>query len=159
MNAIDPIKKAIYQDRMNSKDGRKNFLSLEEGMDKVRKGLFAFHTTIHSYNIMAATFEEEEKCGVQEIVYFDDQFMAHTAISKQTPYKEILSLAFRRMDESGIQTKLMYDYYRKKPKCDGSGAYYLSVGLLDCYPVMIIFVIGISCSILVFVLEFFVHKV
>ena len=69
-------------------------MSLHEGLERVRKGLFAFHHELGiGYKIVSDTFLEEEKCGLQTIVCFVDFVDPWISVSKQTPFKEILSIA------------------------------------------------------------------
>lgn len=45
-------------------------MPLVEGIEKMRRGLFAFHfETGVGYKILSETFMEEEKCGLHEIQY------------------------------------------------------------------------------------------
>jgi hypothetical protein len=45
-------------------------MNLTEGVEKIREGLFAFHMELGvGYKIIGQTFQEDEKCGLQEIQY------------------------------------------------------------------------------------------
>ena len=69
-------------------------MSLHEGLERVRKGLFAYHHELGTgYKIISDTFLEEEKCGLQTIVSFEVFVDPWVSVSKQTPFKEILSIA------------------------------------------------------------------
>lgn len=69
-------------------------MSLHQGLERVRKGLFAFHLELGpGYKIISDTFLEEEKCGLQTITCFVDFVDPWIAVSKNTPYREVLSLA------------------------------------------------------------------
>jgi hypothetical protein len=71
-----------------------NFLSLHQGLERVRRGHFAFHHELGiGYKIISDTFLEEEKCGLQTITYFTHVENPWISVSKQTPLKEILSIA------------------------------------------------------------------
>jgi hypothetical protein len=69
-------------------------MSLEEGLQRVRKGLFAFHVELGSgHLVISDTFLEEEKCGLQTINFLIEIVEPWVGVSKTTPYKEILSIA------------------------------------------------------------------
>lgn len=63
-----------------------------EGVEKIRKGMFAFlMEETQVYKIMEDTFQEHEKCGLVSVRYlkFIDPYLA---IQKNSPFKEILSV-------------------------------------------------------------------
>jgi len=92
--ASDPLRRAIYTQRVSPPGRTSNFFSLQEGLERVRKGLFAFHYELGiGYKIISDTFLEEEKCGLQTVVCFVEFIDPWISVSKQTPFKEILSIA------------------------------------------------------------------
>ena len=53
-------------------------MSLEEGVRRIRKGLFAFHMErALGYKLMSETFFEDEKCGIVEIAYLQGRYFAN----------------------------------------------------------------------------------
>jgi hypothetical protein len=74
--------------------GADHFMSLEEGVEKVRKGLFAFHMELGpGYEVISDTFLDEEKCGLQTINFLIEIVEPWVGVSKTTPFTEILSVA------------------------------------------------------------------
>ncbi|PSN49393.1 Ionotropic receptor 75o [Blattella germanica] len=151
----DPIRKAIYNDRIKSSE---NFMPLEDGIDKVKNAFFAFHASEIAFKTVSETYREEERCGLKSIPFFDF-FPAYVGASKESPFKEVLSFAYRRMQETGFQIRIYTQFYTKKPKCDGSSSIYVSVGITDCLAVILVLVYGIPCAIVVLLLEIIVHKI
>lgn len=105
-HATEPTRKAIFEQKIINKDGSLNFMSLTDGVEKIRhviiinlfltidvkfnllKGLFAFHMELGvGYKVMSETFLEDEKCGMTEIQYLQvpDPWYA---IKKNSSYKE-----------------------------------------------------------------------
>lgn len=77
---------------MATADGNGNFLSLTEGISRIRKGLFAFCFEAGTgFKIMQETYEENEKCGLAEVDYvkFIDP---HYAIQKNSTYHELVKI-------------------------------------------------------------------
>jgi hypothetical protein len=69
-------------------------MALEEGLKRVRKGLFAFHVELGpAYEVISDTFLEEEKCGLQTINFLIEIVEPWVGVSKTTPFMEILSIA------------------------------------------------------------------
>jgi hypothetical protein len=69
-------------------------MTLEEGLKRVRKGLFAYHVELGpAYQVMSETFLEEEKCGLQTINFLIEIVEPWVGVSKTTPFMEILSIA------------------------------------------------------------------
>nr|CAD7409507.1 unnamed protein product [Timema cristinae] len=156
--ANEPIRRAIYQKRIAPKGSTPRFIKLEEGVAKVKKGMFAFHFEVGTgYKLVSETFEEDEKCGLTRIPYIQ-VVDAYLVIQKRSVYKEIISVAFRKLQERGFQSWAWNRFYTKKPECISRGSSFMSVGLIDCYPAMLVLVYGAMCSIGVLVLEILVYK-
>lgn len=152
-HAEEQVRKAIYTDKIKQKDGRENFYNLSDGVTMVRDGLFAFHMEVGvGYKILLETFQEDEKCGLQEIQYLQviDPFYA---IQKHSPYKELFKIGLMRLHEFGIQDRENARLYTKKPKCSGHAAKFISVGLFDVEPALLIHVYGVGLAVLTFALE------
>lgn len=77
---------------MVNKDGTDNFLPLEKGVALLRKGLYGFHfETGPGYKLISETFNEDEKCGLQEISYLQ-MIDPYFAIQKNSTLKEIVKI-------------------------------------------------------------------
>lgn len=86
------MRKKLYQERVLKKNGPDNFMSLEDGVHRVRKGLFAFHMELAlGYKLMSETFFEDEKCGLTEIAFLQvtDPWYA---IKKNSSYAELFKI-------------------------------------------------------------------
>ncbi|KDR13328.1 hypothetical protein L798_12953 [Zootermopsis nevadensis] len=157
--ASDPLRHAIYTQKINPSGKPSNFMSLHQGLERVRRGLFAFHHELGpGYKIISDIFLEEEKCGLQTITCFVDFVDPWISVSKQTPFKEIMSIAYRIIHERGLQERENLRYYHKKPKCEGLGSSFVSVGIVDCYPALLVLVYGLMCSVTVLLLEILTYK-
>lgn len=152
-HAEESVRAAIYANKIKTKDGGENFYNINEGVQKVREGLFAFHMEVGvGYKILLETFQEDEKCGLQEIQYLEviDPFYA---IQKNSSYKELFKIGLLSLREFGLQDRENSKLYTKKPKCAGHGSKFISVGLFDIQPALMIFVYGVGASLIVALLE------
>lgn len=147
-HADEPIRAKIYADKIRTKSGSENFYNLTEGVEMIREDMFAFHMEVGvGYKILLELFQEDEKCGLQEIQYLQvvDPFYA---IQKNSSYKELFKVGLLKLRESGLQDRENSRLYTKKPKCTGHGSKFVSVGLIDIRPALMIFLYGIGFAFL-----------
>nr|XP_034835556.1 ionotropic receptor 75a-like [Maniola hyperantus] len=149
----DPIRKAIYDKKIAPKGKKPNFYSMEEGIEKVRKGLFAFHMELNpGYRLIQETFLEEEKCDLVEMDYLNeiDPWLPG---QKRSPYKDLFKISFAKIRETGIQANIHRRLQVPKPHCSGSISTFSSVGITDMYPALIATLYGAFISVAVLILE------
>jgi hypothetical protein len=58
------------------------------------------------------------------------------------------------MREFGLQHRQNTRFYETKPKCESRGAMFVSVGLVDCYPALLVLVCGLLVSGAALLMEF-----
>ncbi|XP_015595979.1 probable glutamate receptor isoform X3 [Cephus cinctus] len=153
----DPIRKTIYEQKVAPKGRKSAWMNLEEGVSRLRQGLFAFHGELGSvYKIVQETFNEDEKCGFQEIDYLNvlDPLIA---IQKESPYLEIIRIGALKIHENGLQTREIRRLYTKKPVCH-KHASFVSVGLTECYAAFITLSYGTLIAFTIFILEIIWYK-
>lgn len=142
------MKQAILKQKIKG-----NYLSVEEGIQKLRYEFFGFHIENPiAYSMIEKTFYEHEKCNLRKIRF---EFMNQPMISskKHSTYKEIYKIGLRKIHENGIQMREWHRYFTKKPVCLSSGTNFDSVGLIDLYAAFLIFGIGVVSSLLMFIAE------
>lgn len=91
-NAELPFERKVYLEKLAPPGKKDHYMSAQEGVARVRKGLFALiMEETGAYKIMEDTFYEHEKCELVNIEFlkFSDPFLA---IKKGSPYKEILKV-------------------------------------------------------------------
>ena len=88
----DPMDQLLYEKRILNKDGTENFMSLEEGVLRMQKGLFALHMeTPVGYRLIVKYFSEPEKCDLREVPFADIQ-SPYFVTRKYTVFKEVLRI-------------------------------------------------------------------
>nr|XP_021203484.2 ionotropic receptor 75a [Bombyx mori] len=151
--ADEPVRKAIYEKKIAPPGVAPQFMSMEEGVKKMRKGLFAFHMeTGVGYKFVGKYFKESEKCGLKEIQYLQviDPWLA---VRKNTPYKEMFKIGMKRIQEHGLQNRENRLLYEKRPKCSGRESNFVSVSMVDCYPALLVLSYGIIIAIALVIME------
>ncbi|XP_059057955.1 glutamate receptor 3-like [Achroia grisella] len=153
----DSLHMAVYK---KIKPDKPNGLLYEmnEGVEKIRQGLFAFHSiTEPVYRRIEQTFLEGEKCDLVEIDYLNG-FNPLAPVKKDSPYLELMKVAFKQLAESGIRTVLHKRMFIPKPHCSGKMAAFSSVGLMDLKPVLLLMVYGATLSLTILLLEIVHHR-
>ena len=92
-NFQDPVRRAIVDQKVEPKGHNGSWMTVQEGVRRVRNELFAFHAERGAfYKIVQETYLEEEKCGIMEI---DVLNMLYPLLVMQTrsPYLEIVKNA------------------------------------------------------------------
>ncbi|CAG4986817.1 unnamed protein product [Colias eurytheme] len=149
----DPIRKAIYDKKIAPKGKKPNFYSMKEGVEKIRKGLFAFHMELNpGYRLIQETYQEEEKCDLVEIDYINE-IDPWVPGQKRSPYKDLFKINFIKIRETGIQSNIHHRLHVGKPRCSGSISTFSSVGITDMYPAIIATLYGMLLAPAVLVLE------
>lgn len=88
----EPLRKTIYDTKIAPPGKKDKFMNKTEGIAKMRKGLFAFHTEARAgYKMIEETFYEHEKCGLNEIEYLQVTYPWY-AIRKFSPYRDIVKV-------------------------------------------------------------------
>ncbi|XP_018053495.1 PREDICTED: glutamate receptor-like [Atta colombica] len=153
----DPIRKAIVEQKVEPKGHKPNWMSLEEGVHRIKNEPFAFHG-IRSpmYQLMQHTYQEEEKCGLTEIDYLNEIYPV-IAIAKKSPYLEIIKNGALKLREYGLMYRDEYRIYIKKPTCSSQTGF-ITIGFTECYFAIITIGYGVLFSIIIFAFELLWHK-
>lgn len=63
-----------------------------------------------------------------------------------------------KIEENGIQQRFYKKFYSEKPTCDNAGANFVIVGLNEVYFAFLVWIIGISISIGIYIIEIIFFK-
>ncbi|KAF7272836.1 hypothetical protein GWI33_014400 [Rhynchophorus ferrugineus] len=156
--AEEPIRKSIYERKVAPPGKPSSYMSMTEGVRRMKEGLFAFHMETGSgYKLVSEIFTENEKCDLQELSYIQvvDPYFA---VSKNLSYREMFKVGFHLLRENGMQRRENNRIYTKKPICTSMAGSFISVGIIDCYFAAVILLGGIAASMVMFFLEILMHK-
>nr|AQN78502.1 ionotropic receptor 75u [Meteorus pulchricornis] len=151
----DPLRKDFYERFVENKSDV--WMPLNEGIQQLRMGLFAFHgDSSCGYEIIQQTFEEHEKCGIHEIDYLKvlDPMLV---IKRNSPYREIFRVGAQWVRETGLQKRDAPKLFTEKPICT-SHASFVSVGTTECYAAFLTMGYGMTISFGLFLLEIIWNK-
>ncbi|XP_052859873.1 ionotropic receptor 75a-like [Anopheles cruzii] len=158
-HATEPTRRAIYERKVARPDGGPAaFLELEQGIDRIRQGLYAFHVEQGvGYKVIGETYQEDEKCGLQEIQFLQ-VVDPYYAIQKNSSFEEHIKIGLFRLNEHGIQYRENAKLYTKKPRCSGGGGKFVPVSLVDVEPAVWIILWGAGLAMGFFLLEYLYHR-
>jgi hypothetical protein len=83
----DPTAEKVFKEKLYTQPVHEAFISDEVGMERIRRGMNAFHGLDGAYKIISDTFEEHEKCRFKEIKLFEANHVGFP-IRKGSPYTE-----------------------------------------------------------------------
>ncbi|XP_046384918.1 ionotropic receptor 75a-like [Ischnura elegans] len=149
----DPITEQLYQKKIAPVGKKPAFYAMEEGIEKVRTGLFAFHVERGSgYNLIRETFKKEEICNLHEIPFLQPSG-AWVAVKRHSPYSKLMKISFRRIQESGLQNRGYLRWFANKPECDGLQSTFVQVGPSDICLSLVALAFGTVSSVLILLCE------
>ncbi|CAB3229111.1 unnamed protein product [Arctia plantaginis] len=139
-------------------NGKPKLYNLAEGVERIRKGLFAFHSVAEPvYRQIEATFLESEKCDIS-IVDFLVTFDSFAPVRKGSPYLELIRVVNKQIRESGIQSAIRLRYLVTKPHCTTKMSSFSSVGLMDMGPILILMLYGVAVSVAIGIGEIIIYN-
>ncbi|XP_028045567.1 probable glutamate receptor [Monomorium pharaonis] len=153
----DPVRKAIFEQRVEPKGQKSNWMSVEEGVRRIGHELFAFQGEVGTiYQLMEDTYFEEQKCGLTEVDFLKVLHPLLT-IQMQSPYLEIIKTGALKLREYGLKYRDEYRLYTRKPICS-SQISFITIGFMECYFALVIMGYGILFAVIVFAFELLWHK-
>ncbi|XP_063894373.1 glutamate receptor-like [Helicoverpa armigera] len=153
----EPLHTSI-RDRVFPENGKARLYSLADGVERIRKGLFALHSVAEPvYRQIEATFLESEKCDIATVDYLVT-FDSFTPVRKGSPYLELIRVVHKQIRESGIQSAIRKRFLVSKPHCTTKMSSFSSVGLMDMRPVLILMLYGVAVSVTIVIGEIAVYK-
>ncbi|XP_045537655.1 glutamate receptor 1-like [Papilio machaon] len=148
----DPVRVEITK-KVKPAKGLAHFYEINKGVEKIRQGLFAFHSIVEPvYRRVEQTFLEMEKCDLVEVDFMMG-FDPSVPVKKNSPYLELLRVCFKQIRESGLRSALNKRHQVQKPQCSQKVSAFSSVGLRDLRQVLFLMPYGIVISIIILVIE------
>ncbi|PSN36611.1 Ionotropic receptor 75d [Blattella germanica] len=148
-DTTDPVIRRLYRDYLFAQPYHKAFTTQEEGVEKIRTGLNAFHGDAGAYKVMSDTFEEYDKCRLKEIKMYSTDKLAFP-VKKGSQFREHITQKARWLREVGLVGREYKRWFSQRPKCDSNSQGFVSVKLLDFYPVLMVLVFGMAAAVAIF---------
>ncbi|XP_073949074.1 ionotropic receptor 75a-like [Choristoneura fumiferana] len=147
-----PATQRLYRRKLQPL-GERAYLSVVDGVRRLRTGLFAFQVEEPSgYDIISKTFTEHEKCGLQQIQAFKLPMVA-VPIRRHSGYKELFATRLRWQREVGLMERSRRVWLAARPRCDAGAGGFVSVGLIDIISALHVLAAGMCLSLLLLAAE------
>ncbi|XP_063908542.1 uncharacterized protein LOC135126423 [Zophobas morio] len=157
-NYFEAVKKGPLKKLYDRKIYPNQYFPLKVGMEKVRKGNFAFHVASQSaYDYILHHFTNHEICGLQELPGFIEENLGYLAVPKRSPYKDLFKVAILKVDEYGLQRRSNLRIVMQ-PKCYSQGASFETIGFVDCEKVLYVWIFGTISAFVILLMENLIHR-
>nr|QZH55080.1 ionotropic receptor 75d [Achelura yunnanensis] len=148
----DPETQALYRHKLLPL-GEAADLSVEEGVARVRKGLFAFQVEESAgYDIISKTFTEPEKCDLKEIEAYKLPMVA-VPLLKHSGYRELFASRMRWQRETGLMGRARRVWVAGRVQCAGARDAFVSVSARDAMPALHALAAGAALAALLLLAE------
>ncbi|XP_028169804.1 ionotropic receptor 75a-like isoform X1 [Ostrinia furnacalis] len=153
----DPATQRLYRRKLLPL-GERAYLSVVDGVARLRSGLFAFQVEESSgYDIISKTFTESEKCGLKLIQAFKLPMVA-VPIRKHSGYRELFAVRLRWQREVGLIERSRRIWLAARARCDAAGAGFISVRLSDVLPAVQVLLYGTLFAVVLLFIEIAVKR-
>ncbi|XP_034230232.1 uncharacterized protein LOC117639025 isoform X2 [Thrips palmi] len=157
----DPIRRALWKDKILDKGRNRHVYNVSEGIRKVRTEYFAFYGIEHYvFGTISRTWTEEDKCGLvimgRDFNLFQDP---HVIIRRNSHNTKAFKIMMRRMVERGIWHRSKSKYTFARPTCTNKKAVFNSVSLTDVRAAFSMLLFLMSGSLVLLVAEVAWHRI
>uniref|UniRef100_A0A1A9W1D6 Uncharacterized protein n=1 Tax=Glossina brevipalpis TaxID=37001 RepID=A0A1A9W1D6_9MUSC len=96
------LMRAIYKERILGENNKPRILSLEQGINRIAQGGFAFHLAVdRAYRLLKNQLNERQFCELQEIRYISG-YTTGLVLAKSSPYREYVAQVTLKLRESSL---------------------------------------------------------
>jgi hypothetical protein len=153
----DKLAIELYQKRIINKSPKGNYLSVDDGINQLQKGNFAFQVdTSYAYRLIKEKFTDDEICELHEVLLFPKRPLCMTT-AKHSPFREMFRIQFLRFIENGIISYHNSKWQEKKQKCVKSITKIKAVDIESVSWIFMLLVTMIVISFIVVAFENFHH--
>ncbi|CAB3224062.1 unnamed protein product [Arctia plantaginis] len=156
LEASDASTQRLYH-RKIMPQGERAYLDIDEGIARVRTGLFAFQVERSSgYDVIMKTFTEHEKCSLDEIEAFKMPMVA-IPMRRFSGYRELFAVRMRWQREAGLMNRERRVWLAARPRCESASGGFVSIGFIDVLPALEVLAVGALLSVVLLGAELSVH--
>nr|QNS36191.1 ionotropic receptor 75d [Mythimna separata] len=153
----DEATQQLYRRKIEPQ-GERAYLSVVDGIARVRTGFFAFQVEQSAgYDIIKQTFTEREKCSLKEIEAFKLPLVA-VPMRKHSGYRELFATRLRWQREVGLMDRERRIWLVSRPRCEASSGGFVSIGIIDVLPALQVLALGAFLSVVLLASEVGVHE-
>ncbi|KAK2583494.1 hypothetical protein KPH14_009456 [Odynerus spinipes] len=142
----------FYQNRWLKLPESTRHLPIEEGLNRVAKGGFAYHTLTESaYPYIERTFETRMICELTEVHLLRTILGLWTR--QNSPFTEMLRIGFTKINNMGLRDRQLKRWSARKPRCPANMLMAEAISIQEAAPVLLFLLVGIILSLSVCAME------
>ncbi|XP_014602151.1 PREDICTED: glutamate receptor 1-like [Polistes canadensis] len=142
----------FYQNRWLKLSESTRHLPIEEGLNRVAQGGFAYHTLTESaYPYIEKTFETRMICELMEVHLLRTTLGLWTR--QNSPFTEILRIGFTKMNNAGLRDRELKRWSARKPRCPSNILIAEAISIQEATPVLLFLIVGMVLSLSVCAIE------
>ncbi|KYN18293.1 Glutamate receptor [Trachymyrmex cornetzi] len=133
----------------------KRFISLEEGVEGIKRGGFAYHADPDDiYPSIELAFDKQMICQLTEVHLLKSELGLWSNLKSH--FHEISKIALLRINTSGLRRREIRRRSARKPYCPSDEIFVSSVTIYEAAPILFLLLFGMIISLIVFGIEYFV---
>ncbi|XP_076766931.1 ionotropic receptor 75a-like [Xylocopa sonorina] len=142
----------FYDNRWSKIPESEKYLPLNEGLNRVAKGLFAYHAMVDSaYPYIEHSFNYRSICELTEVHLFRGVLAFYAR--RQSPFTELMKVGLTKIRNVGIQKRELIRWGARKPFCPNNLLIAEPLSIQEAAPVIIFLCISVILSILICIVE------
>ncbi|XP_075974129.1 ionotropic receptor 75a-like [Anticarsia gemmatalis] len=154
--AADKSAQQLYK-RKIVPQGERAYIGVDEGIARVRTGLFAFQVERSAgYDVITKTFTEREKCALDEIEAFKMP-MVCIPMRRYSGYRELFAVRMRWQREVGLMGQARRVWLVPRPRCETDSGGFVSIGIIDVLPALQALALGAGLAVALLGAELMLH--
>ncbi|XP_071565025.1 ionotropic receptor 75a-like isoform X2 [Temnothorax nylanderi] len=140
----------------NAVPERKRFIPIEDGVEGIKKGGFAYHADPDDiYPSIEVAFDKQMICQLTEVHLLQPSELGLWCNLK-SHFHEISKIALLRISTSGLRRREIRRRSARRPYCPSNEIFVSSVTIYEAAPILILLFFGVIISLIVFSIEHFV---
>ncbi|XP_077270565.1 ionotropic receptor 75a-like [Temnothorax americanus] len=134
----------------------KRFIPVEEGVERIKKGDFAYHGDPDSiYPAIEREFDKQMICQLTEVHLLQPTELGLWCNLK-SHFHEISKIALLKISTSGLRRREIRRRSARRPYCPSDEVFVSSVTIYEAAPILFLLLFGMIISLIVFGIEHFV---
>ncbi|KAL0105247.1 hypothetical protein PUN28_016715 [Cardiocondyla obscurior] len=148
-----------FKDSWNAVPEWKRFISLEDGVEKIKKGGYAYHADPDDiYPFIENSFDKEMICQLTEVHLLQPSELGLWSNLK-SHFHEISKIALLKINTSGLRRREISRRSARRPYCPDSEIFVSSVTIYEAAPILFLLFFGMIISLIIFGMEHFLFYV
>nr|UEN71283.1 ionotropic receptor 75b [Gregopimpla kuwanae] len=134
------------------------YVSTEEGLSKVSKGGYAFHTSAEvAYPYIEANWDDKMICAMTEVHIITPRILSFWE-RVDSPFTELMRVGLVRTANAGLRTRTIKRWKPKTPYCSPDTLSLESISIFDIAPALLVVIGGTATAVIIYFFEVLMFK-